>query len=100
MSNLADARVFIVKDGDESERFTPEVNLEMNRPLREDGSLTLGHGIDYDPSPALFDEPSLHLTVASDVKDLCRAGMCVWGVHPTRSNLNDPTSRQKKGKMT
>lgn len=85
MSDQAHTRVLIVDGGDEGEGFTPEISLEMDRSLWEDGSLTLSQRVDDDSSSALFEEPGLHLTVTSDVEDLGRSGVGVRGAQSTRS---------------
>ena len=86
LGDLADSRVLVVKSGDESERLTPEVDLEMDRSHWEDGSLAFGQGVDDESSSVLFDEPGFHLTVTDDVEELGRPGMGVRSVHPTGPN--------------
>ena len=57
MGSLTGTRVLIVKRGDESERFTPKVDLEMDRTLGEDRTLSLSHGVGNESGPVLLDKP-------------------------------------------
>jgi len=88
LGDLASTRVLIVKSGDESERFTPGVDLVMDRTLGENGSLTWSQGVDDKASSILLDEPDLH-TAVNEVKELGRPGVGVGGVHPARFHLTD-----------
>ena len=83
LGNLANSRVLVVKSGDKGERFTPSVDLVMDRTLGEDGSLALSHRVDDEASTVLLDKPSFHRAVNNE-QELGRARMCVGRVHSTR----------------
>jgi len=85
LTDLIDTRVFVVKSSDESERFTPGVDLIMDRTLGENCSLTRSQGVDDESSPVLLDEPGFHIAL-DEIKELGRSGMGVGGVHSARSN--------------
>jgi len=84
LGNLTGTGVLVVKSSDESKRFTPSVDLEMDRTLGEDCSLTWSQSVADESSSVLLDEPDFHLTV-NEVKELSRPGMGVGGVHPAWS---------------
>jgi len=88
LGNLTGTGVLVVKSGDESKRFTPSVDLEMDRTLGEDGSLTWSQSVADESSTVLLDEPDFHLTV-NEVKKLSRPGMGVGGIHSARFHLSD-----------
>jgi len=88
LGDLTGTGVLVVKSGDESERLTPDVDLEMDRTLGENGSLTRRQSVAHETSSVLLDEPDFHLTV-NEEKELCRSGMGVGGVHSARCHLTD-----------
>ena len=85
LSDLTNTGVLVVKSGNESKRFTPKVDLVMDRTLGEKGSLTLIYVVDDETSSVLLDEPSFQLAV-NDVQELGRSGMGVGAVHAARSD--------------
>ena len=85
LSDLTNTGVLVAKSGDESKRFTPKVDLVMDRTLGEKGSLTLRYGVDNETGSVLLDERSFHLTV-NDEQELGRSGMGVGAVHSARSD--------------
>lgn len=80
LSDLTGAGVLVVESGDEEDRITAGVDLVVDRPLREEGTLAFGQGIVDEASPVLFDESSFHLSV-DEVKDLGCSGVGVRGIH-------------------
>jgi len=88
LGDLVNARVFVVKSSDESNWFTAEVELVVDRSLGENGSLTLTQGVDDEASAVLLDEPGVHLTV-NEEQELRRSGMGVRAVHSARCHLAD-----------
>jgi len=91
LSGLVNSGVLIVESGDESDRFTAEVELVMDRTLGENCSLTPGEGVDDKASPVLFDEPGIHLTI-NEEQELGRSRVGVGGVHSARCHLADSHS--------
>jgi len=85
LGDLAGTGVLVVKSSDESDRFTPEVDLVMDRTLGENGSLTLSQSVDDEASSVLLNEPGFHIPV-DEVKELGRSGMGMGGVHSARSS--------------
>lgn len=88
LGDLAGTRVLVVKSSDEEERFTPGVDLIMDRTLGEKGALTRSHRIDDETRSVLLDEPGFHGSIDEE-KDLGRSGMGVRGVHSARRHLSD-----------
>ena len=85
MGDLVNTRILIVKSRDEGDRFTPDVDLVMDRTLGENGSLTLSQGVADEASTILLDKPDIHLTI-NEEQELGRSRMGVWGVHSARSD--------------
>ena len=85
LSNLVNTRILIIKSRDKGDRFTAEVDLEVDRTLGENGSLTLSQGVADETSTVLLNEPDVHLTV-NEEQELGRSGVGVWGVHSAWSD--------------
>ena len=84
LSDLTGAGVLAIESGDEEDWIAAGVDLVVDRPLREEGTLAFGQGIVDETSPVLFNESSFHLSV-DEVKDLGCSGVGVRGVHATWS---------------
>jgi len=80
LRNLGGTGVFVVKRGDEEDRVAAGVDLVVDRPLREERTLTFGQDIVDEASTVFFDESGFHLS-SHKVKDLGRSGVGVRGVH-------------------
>jgi len=80
LSDLGGTGVLVVKGGDEEGWIAAGVDLVVDRSLREKCTLTFGQDIGDEASTVLFDESGFQLS-GHEVKDLCRSGVGVGGIH-------------------
>jgi len=92
LSDLAGARVLVIESGDKENWTTANIDLIMDRSLREKGALTFGQDVVDEGSTVLLDETGFHLSVY-EVKELGRSGVGVRGIHAAWSKHFNESGR-------
>lgn len=76
--------VLVIESGDKEDGITADVDLIVDRPLREKGALTFFQGVVDKASTILFDESGFDLSI-HEVKDFSRSWVGVRSVHAART---------------